>query len=55
MPSNLDSNIVFRIKSLAYFKARGDGELLYKFVWRKYGAVLESIKSTTGLGVEDLI
>lgn len=29
--------------------------LVYKFVWRKYGAVLESIKSTTGLGVEDLI
>lgn len=30
-------------------------KLVYKFVWRKYGAVLESIKSTTDLGVEDLI
>ncbi|MCU4862011.1 sigma-70 family RNA polymerase sigma factor [Bacillus cereus] len=30
-------------------------KLVYKFVWRKYGAVLESIKSTTGLGREDLI
>ncbi|MFE9078435.1 sigma-70 family RNA polymerase sigma factor [Bacillus mobilis] len=30
-------------------------KLVYKFVWRKYGAVLESIKMTTGLDVEDLI
>ncbi|MFV8517091.1 sigma-70 family RNA polymerase sigma factor [Bacillus sp. SBS7] len=30
-------------------------KLVYKFVWGKYGAVLESIKTTTGLDVEDLI
>ncbi|MFJ8216447.1 sigma factor [Bacillus cereus] len=30
-------------------------KLVYKFVWRKYGAVLESIKMTTGLDIEDLI
>ncbi|AZJ20699.1 RNA polymerase subunit sigma-28 [Bacillus wiedmannii bv. thuringiensis] len=30
-------------------------KLVYKFVWGKYGAVLDSIKTTTGLDVEDLI
>ncbi|MCU4989964.1 hypothetical protein OCF10_13625 [Bacillus cereus] len=30
-------------------------KLVYKFVWRKYGAVLGPIKSTTGLDIENLI
>ncbi|HDX9667869.1 TPA: sigma-70 family RNA polymerase sigma factor [Bacillus cereus] len=30
-------------------------KLVYKFVWEKYGSNLESIKSNTGLEIEDLI
>lgn len=30
-------------------------KLAYNFVWRKYGSNLESIKSNTGLEIEDLI
>ncbi|AYF09487.1 RNA polymerase subunit sigma-28 [Bacillus mobilis] len=30
-------------------------KLVYNFVWRKYGSNLESIKSNTGLEIEDLI
>lgn len=50
------------MSEIVYVKAMTDDEfflkykkLVYKFVWGKYGSNLESIKSNTGLEIEDLI